>query len=83
MTIYHEPIQQISYLRSTTFKVEFIILTSMGLIFNDFFIGPESHRFRASSSRVIARNGWIEGWMLATMVGKENFGILDWLNRHI
>ena len=83
MTIYYEIIQQISYLRSTTFKVEFIILTSMGLIFTDFFIGPESHRFRASSSRVIARNGWIEGWMLATMVGKENFGILDWLNRHI
>ena len=31
----------------------------------------------ASSTREIARNGWIEGWIMATMVGKENFGIID------
>ena len=36
----------------------------------------------ASSSREIARNGWIEAWIMATMVGKEHFGIIDWLNGH-
>ena len=47
------------------------------------FIGPENNRFSASSSGEIAINFLEEGWMLATMVDKKFFGILDYLNGHI
>ena len=51
-------------------------LTSNGLVFNVFLIGSEDHQFRTSSSRGIAKK-FLEIWMLASMVGKENVEILD------
>ena len=70
MTIYQETIQlaqlaQINNFQECTYNTDKLMAS-----FSKIFIGTENHRFRASSSR------GVEGWILATMVGKENFEIL-------